>query len=197
MKHARKADMKKRVAAVAVAVVLLALVAGGTAAFFTSEEQAHNVITTKGVNAGIHEYMEDESGEWVDYPSTAIAVMPGDTVSKIPVAYAAENSEPAWVRMSVEVTVTSAGGEELDPSNIVLDFNDTDWTAGEDGWWYCNEALAAGSETAPLFEHVSMLFTFDNRYQGCHIDVIVSMQAVQTANNGATALEAAGWPATN
>jgi len=34
----------------------------------------------------------------------------------------------------------------------------------------------------------------DNLYQGCKAEIDVFAQAVQVANNGASALEAAGWP---
>ena len=34
-----------------------------------------------------------------------------------------------------------------------------------------------------------------NEYQNCTVEVIVKAQGVQTANNGSSALEAAGWPA--
>ena len=41
--------MKKKLLVISVAVACLAIAAAGTAAYFTAEEKAHNVITTGGV----------------------------------------------------------------------------------------------------------------------------------------------------
>ena len=194
MEHARKANTKKRVAALAAAAALLALAAVGTAAFYNVSGQAHNVITTKGIEASIHEYQLGPEGEWVDYEDPS-GVMPGQTVSKIPVAESSDKSAPAWVRMRADVSVKAADGSELPASVVTIHFNAEGWTQGEGCWWYCNEPLETAGRTAPLFESVSLDGPgMGNIYQKCTISVDVSMQAVQTANNGASALEAAGWP---
>ena len=194
MKHARKKNTKKLIAAICAVAVLAALAVGGTAAFFNVSGQAHNVITTKGIKADIHEYALAPDGSWVDYEDPE-GVMPGETVSKIPVAVSDEASAQAWVRMFVDTSVTSEGGEALSPSVVSIAYNTDGWTQGGDGWWYCDAPLDGGAQTEPLFESVSLNGPgMGNIYQKCTIKIDISMQAVQTANNGASAMEAAGWP---
>ena len=43
-------------------------------------------------------------------------------------------------------------------------------------------------------EEVRFSAEMGNAYQNCTANVVISAQAVQTANNGDTVMEAAGWP---
>ena len=198
MKHAKMKERRlaeRAVTAVTVAAACVALCAGGTLAYFSAEEHAHNVITTGGV--GI------ELVEWGDLERTqpfedAEGVMPGESVVKV-VEVENTGQAPVWVRVKADVAVELAEGAQApegDPTDVVaIDFGTEKWTE-KDGWWHYNEILPAGETTSPLFQHV----TFDgpgmgNAYQGCEVTVDVLAQAVQSDNNGATALEAAGWPA--
>ena len=69
-----------------------------------------------------------------------------------------------------------------------------DWTLGPDGYLYCNKAIRPGETTAPLFTCVTFDAGMGNEYQDATATVHVAAEAVQTANNGVTALEALGWP---
>ena len=54
--------------------------------------------------------------------------------------------------------------------------------------------MAPEASTDVLFDEVHFDGpTMGNAYQGCEVNIIVSAQAVQVANNGATVQEAAGW----
>ena len=86
------------------------------------------------------------------------------------------------------------GSEQLDDAQIRLHLAEQGWVE-QDGWYYYAEALPAGAQTTPLLEQVEFLSTMDNSYMECQVTVSVKMQAVQSENNGASALEAAGWPA--
>ena len=101
----------------------------------------------------------------------------------------------AWVRMRLEKTLQLAEGVEgeADPDLVLLDINTADWTE-KDGWYYCNVQLQPGVTSAPLFTKVVCSADMGNMYQKSTATVYVAMQAVQVANNGASALEAAGWP---
>ena len=196
MKHAGENKLIRRLVAFVTAVAAcVALGAGGTLAYFSAEERAHNVITTGGV--GIELY------EWADLEKTvpfedASGVMPGESVVKV-AEVANDGQAPVWVRVKADVDVELADGAEAPEGDLAgvisIDFDIEKWTL-QDGWWHYNEILAAGETTAPLFQHV----TFDgpgmgNAYQGCTVTVDVYAQAVQSDNNGSSALEAAGWPA--
>ena len=192
--------MKKKILSLGVVVICLAILASGTIAYFSAEDTAHNVITTNGIGINIIEKTESDGGVLTDFPEGGISgVMPGTSVSKI--ASAKNLEQPAWIRMNYTVTVYDSAGKTMDvPADelakvILIDANDAAWTQ-KDGWWYYKTAVNTGETTEPLFEEV--VFSgphMDNKYQNCTVEVIVKAQGVQTANNGSSALEAAGWPA--
>ena len=191
--------MKKKILLLAVVAICAAILASGTLAYFTSEDQVHNVITSGAVDIQIEEW-QDEIGN--PYPDDPIDVMPGVTVSKI--ATVKNLEAEAYIRAKFEVVITREDGSvmELSPetlaSIITLTMNGEDWLRkdGDGEWWYYNAPVQTGDSTEAFFTEV----VFDgpnmtNEYQNCTVEVIVKAQGVQTANNGASALEAAGWPA--
>lgn len=194
--------MKKKILLLAAVVICAAILASGTLAYFTSEDQAHNVITSGAVDIQIEEWQKTDEGV-VPYPKEdPIEVMPGVTVNKI--ATVKNMEAEAYIRAKFEVVITRPDGSimELSPetlaSIISLAMNGEDWQPkdGDGEWWYYNAPVKTGESTEAFFTEV----VFDgpnmtNEYQNCTIEVIVKAQGVQTANNGASAIEAAGWPA--
>ena len=120
---------------------------------------------------------------------------PGIEVGKIVFV---ENIGPneAWVRLRFEKSVELAAGVEgeADLDLVLLDLNTTDWTE-KDGWYHYNQKLLPGEKSEPLFTTVSFAEQMGNLWQESTVTIDVEMQAVQVANNGASVLEAAGWPA--
>ena len=185
---------KKIILLSALAVLVLAAAAvAGSLAYFTAEETAHNVITTGGVDVQLNEW-SDDGEEMVPFEDIT-GVMPGVEISKIAEA---ENTgaSAAWVRMRADVYILLAEDREgtVDLSLVSIDFNTADWTY-QDGWFYYNAPLEPGEVTAPLFTTVRFDEQMGNLYQNSTAFVDVELQAVQTANNGGSATEAAGWPA--
>ena len=190
--------MKKKFFYIAVIVICLSLITGGTYAYFTTSDTARNVITSGGVEVQVVE-QQLVNGALQPYPSQPIKIMPATTVSKIVSVQSTEQA--AWVRMNYTLTVYDADGKKMDISAdelakvIVITPDATNWTQ-KDGWWYYNTAVKGGETTKPLFEEVAFSGPhMDNKYQLCTVVIDVTAQAVQQANNGATVLEAAGWPA--
>ena len=108
------------------------------------------------------------------------------------------------------MTIVSTDGEELsvmletpttddegtaDEPAVSFDDNTKDWVVGADGAFYFNSKLAAGQTTDALFNNVTLNKLLPNEYQNCTVNVVISVQAVQCANNGDSVLEAQGWPA--
>lgn len=188
--------MKKRILALAVVLICVSIIATTTLAYFTDVGIARNVITTGGIKIELVE-QQLVGDQLVDYPNEPIAAMPGKTVSKIVSAKSLD--QPAWVRMCFEVTVFDEAGEVMDVPDdeleklIVIATDGESW-AYQDGWWYWNGAVNPGKSTAPLFEAVEFAGTMGNSYQGSTVTIDVTAQAVQAANNGESALDAAGWP---
>lgn len=190
---------KRRIFVIALLVCCLAVLASGSVAYFTASETAHNVITSGNVAIDLQELTNrmDEAGNPIPFENPT-GVMPGAEVSKI-VQVENTGDNPVWVRIAVEKAidlVLPEGAEPVEPdlSLIVLDLNTADWTE-QDGYYYYNKPLNPGETTVPLFTTVTFDKTMGNAYQNCTAAVSVKADAVQTANNGAAVLEAAGWPA--
>lgn len=189
---------KRKIFLLAMIASCIAIAAVGTLAYFNAEDTAHNVITSGKVDIELH--------EWADLDretpfENQTGVMPGSEVIKL-VEVQNTGKSPAWVRVRVEITLLAAGGdladapEQLPADGVQLNFDEENWTQGEDGFWYCNAALPVGETTAPLFTTVTFDTSLDNTYQGSTATITVSAEAVQTANNGESALTALGWPET-
>lgn len=184
--------MKKKILLVTAVVICLAIAAAGTLAYFTSEDTAHNVITSGGVNIEVVEKTQGEDGALVDFPEEGIkGVMPGSDVSKI-VTVKNTGGNEVWIRVLVEADIQSQEDKPLDGSVMTYQVGDG-WTE-QDGFCYYEESLAPGETTDVLFETVHFAPEMGNEYQNCTANLVISAQAVQTAHNGNTVMEAAGWP---
>ncbi len=182
--------MKRKLLALSVAAICLAIIAAGTLAYFNAEDKAHNVITTGGVGIAVKEWADDEKTQPFEDRE---GIMPGNVVTKI-VEVENTGASEAWVRVKFNVSITLAGEGEADLSLIHLAIDNTKWIDGGDGWYYYSEPLASGETTHEVLSSVGFDKTMGNEYQGATATVDVEAQAVQTANNGASATEAAGWP---
>ena len=196
--------MKKKIFAVMMVLICLAIAATGTLAYFTSEETAHNIITTGAVDIDLEEWQDlDGDGQnYTPYPpeDQPINVMPGVTVSKIATIKSLEAD--AYIRAKFDVVIKRADKSvmEVSPEElekvISLTMGSDNWIRkeGDNTWWYYKDAIAGGASTEAFFTEV----VFDgpnmtNVYQNCTAEVIVTAQGVQKANNGSSVLEA-GWP---
>ena len=181
--------MKRKLLILSVLVICVATLAAGTLAYFTSEGTAHNVITTGGVDITLQEWADE--GKTKPFEDLT-GIMPGMTVTKIAEIKNTGASE-AWVRVKVEKNIRLAGEGEVNPDLVELALDTANWTE-KDGYYYYNKALKPGEVTAPVFSAVTFNASMGNEYQNATATVDVYAQAVQTANNGKTALNAQGWP---
>lgn len=182
--------MKRKIAILAVLVICVASVAAGSLAYFNAEGTAHNVITTGGVEITLQEWADDER---LTPFENLTGIMPDTRVTKI-AEVKNTGASPVWVRVLVtkSIELTREGTPNTDM--VALNINTAAWSAGADGYYYYNSALAPGETTVPIFTEVTFRPEMGNEYQNATATVDVTAQAVQTANNGATAAEAAGWP---
>ena len=181
--------MKKKLLILSLAAICLAITAIGTLAYFTSEGTAHNVITTGGVEITVQEWADEARTEPFE---DLTGVMPNTTVTKI-AEIKNTGASDAWVRVKVEKNIKLQGEGTPDTGLVELTLNTTDWTE-KDGYYYYKEALKPGEVTAPIFTAVTFKPDMGNEYQNATATVDVTAQAVQTANNGATVMDAQGWP---
>ena len=189
--------MKKKILTLALTTVFISLMALGSAAYFTVEGRATNVITTGAVEMSLQE-MQLVEGEEVPYPEDTITgVMPGRTVSKIPYVVGEAATQPFYTRVKVALAVTGVDGKVLSTEHVTPNYDRVNWILGEDGWWYYMGQIKAGDKVA-LFTEVAFAETMPNEYQDCTVEIDISAQAVQVKNNpvpeaGYTAIP--GWPA--
>lgn len=192
---------KSRIALIALAIGCIAMLGAGTAAYFTVQDTAYNVITTGLLDMTLVEKTTDGADpdtplenlpEFESNEGGAFNVMPGETVSKIPYV---DNTGTAdfYTRIQLSTTIV-VDDQELGTDVITLDISDA-WTLGEDGWYYYNAAVKPGEKTEPLFTGVTFVSAMGNEYQNATVTIEVNAQAVQSKNNGDSALTAAGWPA--
>ena len=181
--------MKKKLLILSLAAICLAITAIGTLAYFTSEGTAHNVITTGGVEITVQEWADEEKTKPFE---DLTGVMPNTTVTKI-AEIKNTGASDAWVRVKVEKNIKLQGEGTSDTSLVELTINTTDWTE-KDGYYYYTKVLKPGEVTAPIFTAVTFKPDMGNEYQNATATVDVAAQAVQTANNGATVMDAQGWP---
>lgn len=188
--------MKKKIFALAVIVIYLCIAAFGTAAFYTVDGTAHNIITSGGVDIALEEWHMTEEG-LVEYPNEPIDIMPGVKVSKIVKVKGLD--EPAWLRVRYDYTVLAHDGKDITDAREVLDEiiliePDAEHWTYRDGWWYYNESVENGEITEPVFTEVEFSAEkLGNKYERASLIVTVTASAVQVANNGDNALDAAGW----
>ena len=186
--------MKRRLLAGAVIVMCLSLLAYGTLAYFTAEDTAHNVITSGEIAIELQEWADEE--KTTPFSENGVSgVMPGTDVTKI-VEIKNTGSNAAYIRVKVEKEIILPDGVEGEPDSglIKIDFDETDWTLGEDGYYYYNAALEPDTVTQPLFASVRLDNTMGNIYQNSTVKVEVTANAVQAANNGDGVMDAKGWP---
>ena len=187
---------KTKIALIALAMCCIALLAAGTVAYFTVEDTAYNVITTANLDM---ELVEETTGG-LPFPEEGIGgVMPGNVVDK---KVYVQNTDGVdfWTRIKLAAKITLADGtviepamEELSKYFISLDLNTEKWVL-QDGWYYCTDIVTAGSASPELMNTVTFDKLMPNEYQNCTVELDVKAQAVQSKHNGATVLEAAGWP---
>ena len=182
--------MKRKLLILSVLAICIATLAAGTLAYFTSEGKAHNVITTGGVKIAVQEWADEARTEPFE---DLTGVMPNTTVTKI-AEIKNTGASAAWIRVKVEKSIKLQGDGTPDTGLVELALNTADWTE-KDGYYYYTKVLKPGEVTAPIFTAVTFKPDMGNEYQNATATVDVAAQAVQTANNGTSALTASGWPA--
>ncbi len=188
--------MKRKLFILSILVICVATLAAGSLAYFTYVDTATNVITAGNIKISLREWaVTEEGGETVPFED-ALHAMPGGDVSKI-VQVENVGGEAAWVRLEVEKVIALAIEEgEADTSLISCDIDTENWTE-KDGYYYYLHILAPGEMTTPLFTQVHFSKEMGNLYQNSRVNIQISAQATQVANNGETVWEAAGWPQKN
>lgn len=170
---------KRKILLVALSLCMVAtLVAGGTLAYFTSEDDATNVFTVGNVSIDLTEPNWDEQGK-----EDAPEVYPTEAIAKDPTV-TNDGANPCFVRISVTGwdCLINAG---LSGNNIIYRTNYVDSTLGEnwvlhsDGYFYYTKVLAAGATTDALFDQIVIPADLTNGDAETQYEILVNAYAVQ------------------
>lgn len=174
----------KKFIALAALLVILTGVATGTLAYFTTKNVAHNVVKSDHIDIELVEIFDKDA---------AGSLMPGQTIQKV-VKVKNNHTEPAWVRVKVEFTQDS---KQLPWDQLVIDWNEEDWQQVGDYYYYLHPLMSKNEETKPLFNSVKLKEDTGNAYQNAKIELAVTAEGIQQANNTLDAGESitSVWPA--
>ena len=157
--------MKKKMLSLALMTIFISLMALGSAAYFTVEGRATNVITTGEVVLTLDEHLAE--GDWTEVKEGDVTVayhfndlvMPGVTVDKNPTV-TNSGTQPFWLRAQVVISVESADGQPMSTEYVqLLAQDETVWTARaeDDGWDYYNILPESSEEQKAIFQQAKAL----------------------------------------
>lgn len=184
----RKSTVERLLIAGLAVLLVALLVGGGTLARVTRQGVAENVISSGEIKVKLLNQTRD--GE--DMPEIITCIVPGDTLDNtVKVKNVCDYGE--YIRISLDKVIYETADEEviLDDSKASFLFNEEDWTY-QDGYYYYNEELKPGEVSNPLYDGIYMSETMGNEYKVAVMDVLITVEAVQSINNG-DAFTAEGW----
>lgn len=180
---------KKKIAAIVTSVALIAAVGiGATLAYFTDQDTKQNVITMGKVDGSLEE--ESTDGTPTDDGYTYDKVKPGDKLDKNPSVSLAADSEDAYTRMMVTITIDGlAAGTNADAYEALLETKlniQNGWTKGSDGYYYYNTKLSnkegGQKKTENIFTTVTIPTEWGNEISEATITIDLQAELIQADN---------------
>lgn len=155
------------------------LLAGGTMAWFVSNQEVDNTFTAGTVSIEVNEHGFTDITNW----------NPGD-ISNKDVSVKSNGSKKTYVRVSITPQWLNDEGNAVDNNlsvgNVELIFADNDkWATFSqfDGYYYYKDILEEGEETEFLLDGVRLVGTATgNDYQGRTLRITVKAEGVQASH---------------
>lgn len=164
---------KNLLVAIALVTVMLCATVGGTLAYWVTESYAANKIETGNVHVKLLSTVEQ-------YDS----LYPGDVVPHV-IDVQNDGDLDALVRLKVRKSWTS----DLSPDNVLIEYNNTYWLDGGDGYFYYKGILAPGQKgQEPLLKEFELDSTTSNAYKDKTLTIDVDMEYIQAANNAISSM---------
>lgn len=169
---------KRKIITLLAALTLVGAVGvGATLAYFTDNEAATNVITMGHVDVELDEpNFDTEDGE---DDKTIEDILPGETIVKDPTITVGKDSKDAYIRAKIEFTGLDDNQQVELLNNINVDT--TVWYLAEDGYYYYNAMVKAGSKVV-LFDEVVIPQEWGNEVANLKFEINVSAEAIQADN---------------
>lgn len=205
VKHKKKSIKISLIATLLFVLVTIVLFSAQTYAYFTSNNSSdQNQIVSGQLDIELIEMKETANGETAYI--NPVEIMPATNVSKI-VKVENAGDLPVYVRIKIEKSINKPENslpddwEDLISCDFDLDDANTVEMEGlwsyQDGYYYYNLPLEAGSATVPLFETVAFSADMGNEFANSTISFTVKCEATQANGNGSSPIEAVGWPVEN
>lgn len=144
------------------------------AATKTYETDVVNHVSIGDVNVSLDEYSLDAGGNEIPYRNNRM-VLPGERVDKI--VRTTNLANTAWIRMKLEYT-SDDGIKDLSNDMVVLASDE--WIRAGD-CWYWPEPVEK-DESVDFIRQVMIPPEWDETYAGKEFAIVVTAEAVQTAN---------------
>lgn len=166
----KKMTLKTILTLAALALLLTFTVSGTLAYISTSTGNVVNEFTPAKVTCEVSETFKENKKTDVGVTNT------GNTT--------------AWIRAKVVGNWVDDNGKVVAPWSDDIDYNESAWAQGDDGFWYCNTTTDAGDTTANLFNSYS---AGTAPVADAHLELTIVCQAVQEnlGANGQAAFEKA------
>lgn len=180
--------MKKKLAMITAAVALGALVTvGATLAWFTSSSSVTNVVTTGNIKVEVSEPNYTKAGGNEAFED----MTPNKKIYKDP-TFTLKNSNDAYLRSTVKITMTGAKEGTPTPTVEELGFKLAENWVNKDGVYYYTQ-IAKNDVPVVLFKNLETDNTkpgytmqipanWNNAYQNATITIDVEVEAVQADN---------------
>ena len=180
---------------VATFVLVFSLAVCSYAYFVSTVSSGDNIISTGSAGA-ILVNTTDPSYPTVPGDNNAYLIYPGYRVAK---DVYAENIGlyPLYVRATLSSNITlneryADHANEIDPSLVTYSIDLDNWTE-RGGYYYYNVPLKSGERTTSLLDSVDFSEQMGNIYKDSNIKVYITLEVVQSNNNGETVFDAYGW----
>ena len=175
----------KKIAIVVAAIALIAVigVVGSTLAYFTDKDSKTNTFTMGNVNGTVEE--KKDNGDTTPIDGTGITfdnVTPNATLGKVPYMKLGADSSDAYAR--IKLTWDTTGLTETQAAKVnalALEIN-PNWVLGTDGYYYYQEKIVKGQETAPIFTEVKIPETWGNEMANVTFKLKVEGDFIQADN---------------
>lgn len=174
MKHLNR---KKTVLLLAMVVLILAGAVGGTLAYIvTSSGPVQNTFTPAHVTCAV------EESDFVD----------GTSTTKNNVTIRNTGNTSAYIRAAV-VGNWVKDGKIVAPWVDNINYSQSGWVKGSDGYYYYKDAVAVGQKTRNLFDSYE---PGSAPVADAHLEMTIVCQAIQS-EGGAVTVDGNGWTIVN
>lgn len=165
-------------------MIIVLMLLGGVAAYaaLTSREEKENNFAIGNLESKIDEVFDKPTSDLTS----------GDQHPKL-VNILNSGTMKQFVRVMIqpEMLVTTAGGDtQVLPAavgkEVLLDINVTDWTYGEDGYYYYVKAIEPQAKSSQLFSTVELASGLGETYDKASFKITLKVEAASTGGDKAS-----------